>query len=125
MNVAHQALLSMGFSRQGYWSGLLCPPPEDLTHLGIKLWLCTANGFFTGEPAGTLRRGSQSFCPGGGGGGGIQGKLRSERRGLGLGNKKAFCNLWAVRIGKLFYILILGSTKQCAICILFSWFQLN
>ena len=25
-----QALLSMGFSRQEYWSGLPCPPPGDL-----------------------------------------------------------------------------------------------
>ena len=25
--VAHQAPLSMGFSRQEYWSGLPCPPP--------------------------------------------------------------------------------------------------
>ena len=28
--VACQAPLSMGFSRQEYWSGLLCPPPEDV-----------------------------------------------------------------------------------------------
>ena len=28
--VARQAPLSMGFSRQDYWSGLPCPPPEDL-----------------------------------------------------------------------------------------------
>ena len=28
--VAHQAPLCMGFSRQEYWSGLLCPPPGDL-----------------------------------------------------------------------------------------------
>ena len=28
--VAHQAPLSMGFSRQEYWSGLPCPPPGDL-----------------------------------------------------------------------------------------------
>ena len=28
--VAHQAPLSMGFSRQEYWSGLLWPPPGDL-----------------------------------------------------------------------------------------------
>ena len=28
--VAYQAPLSMGFSRQGYWSGLPCPPPGDL-----------------------------------------------------------------------------------------------
>ena len=27
---AHQAPLSMGFSRQEYWSGLLFPPPGDL-----------------------------------------------------------------------------------------------
>ena len=27
--VALQALLSMGFSRQEYWSGLPCPPPGD------------------------------------------------------------------------------------------------
>ena len=35
--VAHQAPLSMGFSRQEYWSGLPCPPPRDLPHPGIKL----------------------------------------------------------------------------------------
>ena len=28
--VAYQAPLSMGFSRQRYWSGLPFPPPEDL-----------------------------------------------------------------------------------------------
>ena len=28
--VALQALLSVGFSRQEYWSGLPCPPPRDL-----------------------------------------------------------------------------------------------
>ena len=27
---AHQAPLSLGFSRQEYWSGLPCPPPGDL-----------------------------------------------------------------------------------------------
>ena len=35
--VAHQAPLSMGFSRQEYWNGLPCPPPGDLPNLGIKL----------------------------------------------------------------------------------------
>ena len=30
--VAHQAPLSMGFSRQEHWSGLPCPPPGDLPH---------------------------------------------------------------------------------------------
>ena len=34
--VAHQAPLYMGFSRQEYWSGLPCPPPEDLLNSGIK-----------------------------------------------------------------------------------------
>ena len=34
--VAHQAPLSMGFSRQEYWSGLPCPPLEDLPDPGIK-----------------------------------------------------------------------------------------
>ena len=31
-----QAPLSMGFSRQEYWSGLPCPPPGDLPNPGIK-----------------------------------------------------------------------------------------
>ena len=34
--VAHQALLSMGFSRQEYWSGLPFPSPGDLPDAGIK-----------------------------------------------------------------------------------------
>ena len=34
--VAHQAPLSMGFSRQEYWSGLPCPSPGDLPNPGIK-----------------------------------------------------------------------------------------
>ena len=34
--IAHQAPLSMGFSRQEYWSGLPCPPPGDLPNPGIK-----------------------------------------------------------------------------------------
>ena len=34
--IACQAPLSMGFSRQGYWSGLLFPPPGDLPDPGIK-----------------------------------------------------------------------------------------
>ena len=36
-NVAHQVPLSMGFSRQEYWSGLPFPSPEDLPDPGIKL----------------------------------------------------------------------------------------
>ena len=34
--VALQAPLSMGFSRQEYWSGLACPPPGDLPDPGVK-----------------------------------------------------------------------------------------
>ena len=36
MTVAHQAPLSMGFSRQEYWSGLPCPSPGDLPKPGSK-----------------------------------------------------------------------------------------
>ena len=35
--VACQALLSMEFSRQEYWSGLPVPSPGDLSDPGIKL----------------------------------------------------------------------------------------
>ena len=34
--VAHQAPLSMGFSRQEYWSGLPCSPPGDRPNPGIE-----------------------------------------------------------------------------------------
>ena len=34
--IAHQAPLSMGFSKQEYWSALPCPPPGDLPNPGIK-----------------------------------------------------------------------------------------
>ena len=33
---AFQAPLSMGFSRQEYWSGLLCPSAGDLPNPGIE-----------------------------------------------------------------------------------------
>ena len=44
---AHQALLSMGFSRQEYWSGLLCPPPGDLPSPGIEPMSPVTGGVFT------------------------------------------------------------------------------
>ena len=34
--VAHQAPLSMGFSRQEYWSGFPFPSPGDLSDQGIE-----------------------------------------------------------------------------------------
>ena len=43
--VAHQAPLSMGFSRQEYWSGLPCPSPENLPDPGMDPSI--AGGFFT------------------------------------------------------------------------------
>ena len=47
---AHQAPLSMGFSRQEHWSGLPCPPQGNLSNPGIKLMslsLAMAGRFFT------------------------------------------------------------------------------
>ena len=35
-NTTHQALLSMGFSKQKYWPGLLCPPAGELPNPGIE-----------------------------------------------------------------------------------------
>ena len=34
--VAHQAPLSIGFSRQAYWSGLPFPSPRDLPNPGVE-----------------------------------------------------------------------------------------
>ena len=49
--VAQQAPLSMGSSRQEYWSGLPCPPPGDLPDPGIKpmspVSPALGNGLFT------------------------------------------------------------------------------
>ena len=49
--VAHKIPLSMGFSRQEYWSGLPCPPLGDLPDPGTKPTSLTspalAGGFFT------------------------------------------------------------------------------
>ena len=49
--VAHQTPLSMGFSKQEYWSGLPCPPPGDLPTPEIEsislMSSALAGGFFT------------------------------------------------------------------------------
>ena len=49
--VSHQVLLSMEFSRQEYWSGLLYSPPRDLPDPSIepvsRLSPALAGGFFT------------------------------------------------------------------------------
>ena len=49
--VALQAPLSMGFSRQEYWTGLPCPLPGDLSDPGIDptslMYPALVGGFFT------------------------------------------------------------------------------
>ena len=49
--LARQASLAMGFSRQEYWSGLPCPPPENLPNPEIDhvsfVSPALANEFFT------------------------------------------------------------------------------
>ena len=40
--IAHQAPLSLGFSRQEYWSGLPCPVPDDLPHPGVECMSLTS-----------------------------------------------------------------------------------
>ena len=57
--VAYQVPLSMGFSRQEYWSGLPSPTPGDLLDLGIEpmslAFPALASGFFTTAPRGKPR----------------------------------------------------------------------
>ena len=51
--IAHQAPLSVRFSRQEYWSGLPFPSPGDLPDPGIEpTSLALAGGFFTTAPPG-------------------------------------------------------------------------
>ena len=53
MDCAHQAPLSLGFSRQEGWSGLPFPSLGDLYHPGIELASpALAGGFLTTEPPG-------------------------------------------------------------------------
>ena len=69
--VAHQAHLSMGFSRQEYWSGLPRPPPGDLPDLWQhtrpdferRLWDLYMRGTWRkGEEGTSMGRGSVK-CP--------------------------------------------------------------
>ena len=54
--LAHQAPLSMGFSRQEYWSRLPFPSPGDLPNPGIKpTFLALAGRFFTTEFSGKVK----------------------------------------------------------------------
>ena len=59
---AHQAPLSMGFSRKEYWSGLLFPSRESFwsrDQMHISCISCTEGRFFTYEPLG---RPIQNIC---------------------------------------------------------------
>ena len=55
--IAYQAPLSMGFSRQEYWSGLPYPPPErsspprGWTHISYIYLPAFASGFYTTRTA--------------------------------------------------------------------------
>ena len=55
-SIAHQAPLSMGFSRQDYWIGLPFPFPGDLLNPGLKPTSHTSSaltrGFFTSSTTG-------------------------------------------------------------------------
>ena len=59
--IAHQAPLSMGFSRWEYWNGLLFPPPGDLPNAGIKPMRLASSAlagrFFTSAPPGNPNEG--------------------------------------------------------------------
>ena len=62
--VAHQAPLSMGISRQKYWSGLPFPTLGHLPDPGVKpmsfVSPVLAGGFFTTEPPGKPQEGKSS-----------------------------------------------------------------
>ena len=52
--VAHQAPVSVGFSRQEYWSGLSCLPPGDLPDPGMEPSSPVCRQIFTAEPLGEV-----------------------------------------------------------------------
>ena len=58
--MAHQAPLSMEFSRQEYWSGLPFPTPGDLPDPGMEpgtpVAPALAGGLFTAEPPGKPKK---------------------------------------------------------------------
>ena len=64
--VAHQAPLSMGFSRQEYWSGFPYPPPGDLLDPRIEstspVSPALAGGFFTSAAATKSLQSCPTLC---------------------------------------------------------------
>ena len=63
--VASQAPLTMGFSRQGYWSGLPFPSPGDLPDPGMEPASSRIAGRFlmTEPPAAAAAAKSLQLCP--------------------------------------------------------------
>ena len=62
--VAYQAPLSMGFSRQEYWSGVPFPSPGDLPGPGIELGSPTLQAdALLSEPPGKSRRAIETERP--------------------------------------------------------------
>ena len=62
--IAHQTPLSVGFSRQEYWSGLLFPSPGDIPNPGIEpaslVSPALAVGFFTTSATWEAQQGTES-----------------------------------------------------------------
>ena len=65
--IVHEASLSMGSSRQEYWSGLPFPPPRDLSDPGIDpVSLASselAGGFFITKLPGKPRKRTPLYNP--------------------------------------------------------------
>ena len=59
--VAHQAPLSMEFSRQEYWSGLPFPSTGDLLDPGIKPASPAMQAVFATEPSGKSKVGIEIY----------------------------------------------------------------
>ena len=61
--VAHQAPLSMGFSRQEYFSGLPCPPPGNLPNPGSEIGPpALQTDSLPGEPQGKSHMPVETLC---------------------------------------------------------------
>ena len=100
--VAHQAPLSMGFSRQEYWSGLPCPPPGDFPNTGWNPHLfCLLH----------WQSGSLPLAP--------PGKPSNETLWLPISLFVCFLN----RRSCLFFKLIFGYTGSLLLHVAFLWFQ--
>ena len=104
--VAHQALLSMGFSQQEYWNRLPFPPPVDLPEPGIESASpVLADRFFNtvppGKPKGKMNEPQtkevyEKFC-----GLWTQAELlcNSEKCDLELGREASWPPLWETQQG--------------------------